>query len=163
MQSWYFWKSKRHHTRPHTQLVQCIFIGSFLIRSSCLKITTKILFFPFFTSILLVEDCTTKNIFLKISRTIYVQKMNNSTLQSGLVTREIGPPTFSIILFSIAVCLHVAVQWCIYKARLHNNNNYYLIRAVSLADSICILFTILFCVLSITKVVLHCVKDYRPC
>ena len=74
--------------------------------------------------------------------------MNNSTyLQTSLVISGSGPSIFLMILFSITLCLHLPIQWCIYKARLHTNNNYYLIRALSLADSLANIWIIFFAVM----------------
>eukprot|EP00111_Clytia_hemisphaerica_P021068 TCONS_00062094-protein len=60
--------------------------------------------------------------------------MNNSTTET--FSLETGPPGGSLILYSITLCLHFAVQWVIYKLRLHTSNNYYLIRVLSLTDSL---------------------------
>ena len=71
--------------------------------------------------------------------------MNNSTkLQTGLLTEEnkTGPFVVLIILI-LALCLHAAVQWCIYRAQLHTNN-YYLIRTLSLADFLTTIWILFF-------------------
>ena len=81
------------------------------------------------------------------------QVMNNSTeLQASLVTKKTNTNALVfLIILVLILCLHVAVQWCIYKARLHTNN-YYLIRALSLADSLTIIWIIFFDILRFSGV-----------
>eukprot|EP00111_Clytia_hemisphaerica_P013964 TCONS_00041110-protein len=72
--------------------------------------------------------------------------MNNST---GPQISSVSKDTETVflvllVIFCMILCLHLAVQWSIYKIRLHTSNNYYLIRALSLADSLAIVLLIFF-------------------
>ena len=81
--------------------------------------------------------------------------MNNSTglQQNSLVVKETktGLLVFLVILV-LTLCLHLAVQWCIYRTRLHTNNNYYLIKALSFADSLTIAWSIFFGALKVSDI-----------
>ena len=82
--------------------------------------------------------------------------MDNSTeQQTSLVTEETNTKVLVFLIILILIlCLHVAVQWCIFKARLHNNN-FYLIRALSSVDSLAILWVIFFGILRDLEVTLN--------
>ena len=82
--------------------------------------------------------------------------MNNTSVLKAIANTDqpevqTGPLEVYLVILVLTLSLHLLVQFCIHKARLHNNN-YYLIRALSLADSSCVIFSIFYCVLGIMKV-----------